>query len=125
MASKILAPLLIAGPAMAQDAGADDKKATDLDNVTVTGIRGSVQKAQDIKREGFKIITWTFERSDLRKGAPAAGFYYAFDPQGRAVKKDADMYKALDALARKVGVVGVFSDWPATVSYYASCMGLD
>lgn len=81
--------------------------------------------ALDIKREGFKIITWTFERSDLRKGASQAGFYYAFDPQGRAIKKDADMYKALDALARKVGVVGVFSDWPATVSYYASCMGLD
>jgi glycerophosphoryl diester phosphodiesterase len=81
--------------------------------------------AVDIKREGFKIVTWTFERSDLRKGASQAGFYYAFDPQGRAVKKDADMYKALDALARKVGVVGVFSDWPATVSYYASCLGLD
>jgi glycerophosphoryl diester phosphodiesterase len=81
--------------------------------------------ALDIKHEGFKIITWTFERSDLRKGASQAGFYYAFDPQGRAIQKDADMYKALDALARKVGVVGVFSDWPATVSYYASCMGLD
>jgi glycerophosphoryl diester phosphodiesterase len=78
-----------------------------------------------IKHEGFKIITWTFERSDLRKGASQGGFYYAFDPQGRAIRKDADMYKALDALARKVGVVGVFSDWPATVSYYASCMGLD
>lgn len=23
-----------------------------------------------------------------------------------------DMYKALDALARKVGVIGIFSDWP-------------
>jgi glycerophosphoryl diester phosphodiesterase len=34
------------------------------------------------------------------------------------------MYKALDALAREVGIVGIFSDWPATVSYYASCMGL-
>ena len=35
------------------------------------------------------------------------------------------MYQALDALAQDVGVIGVFSDWPATVSYYASCMGLD
>jgi glycerophosphoryl diester phosphodiesterase len=81
--------------------------------------------ARDIRREGFKIITWSFERSDLRRGASQGGFYYAFDPQGRAVRKDADMYEALDALARKVGVVGVFSDWPATVSYYASCFGLD
>jgi glycerophosphoryl diester phosphodiesterase len=73
---------------------------------------------------GFDIITWSFERADLRKGAANAGFYYAFDPQGLAVKKDSDMYYALDALARNVGVIGVFSDWPATVSYYASCMGL-
>jgi glycerophosphoryl diester phosphodiesterase len=31
----------------------------------------------------------------------------------------------LDVLAKQVGVLGVFSDWPATVSYYASCVGLD
>jgi glycerophosphoryl diester phosphodiesterase len=36
--------------------------------------------ALDIKAAGFKIITWTFERADLRKGASAAGFYYYFDP---------------------------------------------
>lgn len=82
------------------------------------------QYALDIKAAGFKIITWTFERSDLRQGASQAGFYYLFDPLGQAVKKDSDMYKALDVLARKVGVQGVFSDWPATVTYYASCMGL-
>jgi glycerophosphoryl diester phosphodiesterase len=80
--------------------------------------------AVDIKDAGFKIITWTFERADLRKGASEAGFYYYFDPQGRAVKKDADMYKALDVLARRVGISGIFSDWPATVTYYANCMGL-
>jgi glycerophosphoryl diester phosphodiesterase len=27
-------------------------------------------------------------------------------------------------LARDVGIVGIFSDWPATVSYYANCTGL-
>jgi glycerophosphoryl diester phosphodiesterase len=80
--------------------------------------------ARDIKRFGFDIITWTFERSDLRQGASKAGFYYLFDPQGRAVKKDSDMYKALDVLARRVGILGIFSDWPATVTYYANCMGL-
>jgi glycerophosphoryl diester phosphodiesterase len=82
------------------------------------------QYALDIKAAGFKIITWSFERSDLRRGAANAGFYWAFDPQGRAVKKDSDMYKALDVLAQDVGILGIFSDWPATVSYYASCMGL-
>src|SRR5262249_31995576 len=54
--------------------------------------------AQMIKSMGVEIITWTFERADLRRGAPNAGFYYYFDPHGLAVKKDSDMYKALDVL---------------------------
>jgi len=83
------------------------------------------QYAKDIKAAGLGIITWSFERSDLRRGAAFGGFYAAYDPEGRVVKKDSDMYLALDALAQDVGVLGVFSDWPATVSYYASCMGLD
>lgn len=80
--------------------------------------------ARDIKAAGLDIITWSFERSDLRKGAARGGFYYLFDPLGQAVKKDSDMYKALDVLARQVGILGIFSDWPATVTYYANCMGL-
>lgn len=82
------------------------------------------QLAMDLKGMGFDLITWTFERSDLRGGASKAGYYYDFDPKGVAIKKDSDMYKALDVLARDVKVLGVFSDWPATVTYYASCMGL-
>jgi len=82
------------------------------------------QLAKDLKGMGFDLITWTFERSDLRQGASKAGFYYDFDPTGAAIKKDSDMYKALDVLARDVKILGIFSDWPATVSYYASCMDL-
>jgi glycerophosphoryl diester phosphodiesterase len=82
------------------------------------------QYALDIKGFGFDIITWTFERSDVRRGAAQAGFYYYFDPEGKAIKKDSDIYKALDVLARGVGILGIFSDWPATVTYYANCMGL-
>ena len=80
--------------------------------------------ARDLKRMGFDIITWTFERSDLRQGASKAGYYYDFDPTGVAIKKDSDMYKALDVLAKDVKILGIFSDWPATVTYYANCMGL-
>lgn len=83
------------------------------------------QYAKDIKASGFDIITWSFERADLRRGGAFGGFYYYFDAEGKAIKKDSDMYKALEVLARQVGVIGVFSDWPATVSYYASCMGLE
>ena len=80
--------------------------------------------AKDIKAAGFDIIAWSFERTNLTHGAAGVGGYYQFDPQGRAIKKDSDMYKALDVLARGVGVKGVFSDWPGTVTYYANCMGL-
>ncbi len=82
------------------------------------------QYALDIKAAGLDIITWTFERSDLREGAAKGGWYYQFDPQGKAISKDSDMYKALDVLAKQVKILGIFSDWPATVTYYANCMGL-
>ncbi|MBC8118449.1 MAG: glycerophosphodiester phosphodiesterase [Burkholderiaceae bacterium] len=85
----------------------------------------SSKLAKDLKAMGFDLITWSFERADLRRGAANAGFYYDFDPQSKAIKKDSDMYKALDALARDVKVLGVFSDWPATVTYYANCMDLN
>ncbi|HYR36474.1 MAG TPA: glycerophosphodiester phosphodiesterase, partial [Burkholderiales bacterium] len=82
------------------------------------------QLAKDLKGMGFDLITWTFERADLRQGASKAGFYYDFDPTGAAIKTDGDMYKALDVLAREVKILGIFSDWPATVTYYANCMGI-
>lgn len=34
------------------------------------------------------------------------------------------MMLVLDVLARQVGIRGIFSDWPATVSFYANCTGL-
>ena len=83
------------------------------------------QYALDIKAAGLDIITWSFERADLRRGAAFGGFYAAYDPTGAVVKKDSDMYLTLDALAQDVKVLGVFSDWPATVSYYASCLNLE
>jgi hypothetical protein len=30
----------------------------------------------------------------------------------------------LDVLAKQVGIRGMFSDWPATTTFYASCMGV-
>jgi glycerophosphoryl diester phosphodiesterase len=31
----------------------------------------------------------------------------------------------IDVLAREVGVLGIFSDWPAALTYYANCMGVN
>jgi glycerophosphoryl diester phosphodiesterase len=92
--------------------------------VNDTGMVVPSDYAKDIRKAGLEIITWTFERADLRQGASQAGWYYMFDPEGKAIKKDSDMYKALDVLARQVKILGIFSDWPATVTYYANCMGL-
>ncbi|MEL6868446.1 MAG: glycerophosphodiester phosphodiesterase family protein [Pseudomonadota bacterium] len=92
--------------------------------------------ARAAKRAGLDIIAWTFERSDLTDGSrdgslgadglPNATFYYRFDrnPAAQSINSDSDMYKALDVLAKRVGIIGIFSDWPATVTYYANCMGL-
>jgi glycerophosphoryl diester phosphodiesterase len=74
--------------------------------------------ARDAKRAGLDIITWTLERSGpLRTGG---GYYYQSISPG--INNDGDTYEALDVLARKVGVLGVFSDWPATVTYYDNCL---
>jgi glycerophosphoryl diester phosphodiesterase len=34
------------------------------------------------------------------------------------------MLEVLDVLAQDVGIFGIFSDWPSTVTYDANCMGL-
>jgi glycerophosphoryl diester phosphodiesterase len=76
--------------------------------------------AQAAKAAGLDIITWTLERSGpLDEGG---GWYYRTISD--AIDKDGDMLVLLDVLARQVGVRGIFSDWPATVTYYANCMGL-
>lgn len=76
--------------------------------------------AKDLKETGFDIITWTLERSGhLESGG---GWYYETIEDIK--KTDGDMLKYLDVLAQEVGVIGVFSDWPATVTYYANCFGL-
>jgi glycerophosphoryl diester phosphodiesterase len=72
------------------------------------------------KAAGLKIITWTLERS----GPLATGGGYYFQSVAGAIDNDGDYYTMLDVLADKVGILGIFSDWPATVTYYANCKGL-
>ena len=71
------------------------------------------------KAAGLDIITWSLERS----GPLAGGGDYYFQSVRPAIDNDGDVYTLIDVLARDVGVRGIFSDWPATVSYYASCFG--
>ncbi|WP_044985649.1 glycerophosphodiester phosphodiesterase family protein [Sorangium cellulosum] len=76
--------------------------------------------ADAAKAAGLDIITWTLERS----GPLASGGDYYYQSVADGIDNDGDTMVMLDVLARDVGVRGVFSDWPATVTYYANCMGL-
>jgi len=73
------------------------------------------------KDADLDIIAWTLERSGPL--AQGGGWYYKSVKDG--INNDGDMMKMLDVLAQDVGVMGVFSDWPATVTYYANCMDSD
>ncbi len=76
--------------------------------------------AKRAKRAGLDIITWTLERSGPL--ANGGGWYY--QTTSDVIDNDGDMMELLHVLAKKVGVLGVFSDWPATTTYYANCMNL-
>jgi glycerophosphoryl diester phosphodiesterase len=76
--------------------------------------------AKVAKRQRLDIITWSFERSGfLNKGGD---YYYRY--VALVINNDGDMYKVLDVLLQQVGIKKMFSDWPATVVYYANCFGL-
>ncbi|MAD88201.1 MAG: glycerophosphodiester phosphodiesterase [Pseudoalteromonas sp.] len=74
--------------------------------------------ATEAKKAGLKIITWSLERSGpLTNGG---GFYYQSVKD--LVKNDGFTLELLDFLAQEIGVIGLFSDWPATTTFYANCM---
>jgi glycerophosphoryl diester phosphodiesterase len=70
------------------------------------------------KEADLEIITWTLERS----GPLANGGGWYFQSIKDVTNNDGVYFELLDALAQKVGIAGMFSDWPATTTYYASCM---
>lgn len=79
------------------------------------------QAAMDARAAGLDIITWTLERSGILADGGNGFYFQTFDS---AIERDGDVMQALDVLARQVRILGIFSDWPATVTYYANCTGL-
>lgn len=76
--------------------------------------------AKAAQAAGINLIAWTLERSyPMTTGG---GWYYQTVNKG--INNDGDTLKMLDVLAQDVGIKGIFSDWPATVTYYANCKGL-
>src|SRR5262245_37061773 len=81
--------------------------------------------AERAKQAGLKLISWSAERSgriveDVLEGGN--NFYYQSTLP--ALTNDGDILRNIDVLAQDVGIIGLFSDWPGTVTYYASCMDL-
>jgi glycerophosphoryl diester phosphodiesterase len=75
--------------------------------------------AREAKKAGLGLIAWSLERSGPLKDG--GGYYYqSIKP---VVTGDGDILRLLDVLHRQVGVMGVFSDWPATTTFYANCVG--
>ncbi|SDI08664.1 glycerophosphodiester phosphodiesterase family protein [Lutimaribacter saemankumensis] len=87
----------------------------EADNMVASELALAAQEA------GLGIITWTLERS----GPLTTGGGWYFQSVKDATDTDGDYFTILHALREEAGVVGVFSDWPATVTFYANCMGID
>lgn len=80
--------------------------------------------ARQAKAAGLEIITWTFEAGD-----PTAAENWMYAPIHSAMTSPSETLQVLHVLAKDIGVRGIFSDWPGTITYYANCMmppqGLD
>ena len=78
--------------------------------------------AVNARRAGLDIISWTTERSgriveDVLEGG---GIFY-YQTTLKALEGDGDILRTIDVLAQEVGIIGLFSDWPATTTFYANC----
>ena len=78
------------------------------------------QAALDARKAGLEIVTWSLERSGTLH-AGDNGFYY--QTINDAITGESDVLRVLDVLARQVGIRAIFSDWPATATFYANCTG--
>lgn len=79
--------------------------------------------ARAAKNAGLKIVTWSLERSGPPGKLHDTDDYY-YSSFSKAVNRDGDIYKVIDVLVKRVGVIALFSDWAATVTYYANCFAL-
>ena len=79
--------------------------------------------ARRARAAGMRILSWTIERSGriAEDVLPRRGSFYYGSILG-SLRGDGDVFRVLHALREGVGVAGVFSDWPATTTFYDNCM---
>ncbi|KEF61088.1 glycerophosphoryl diester phosphodiesterase [Exophiala aquamarina CBS 119918] len=79
--------------------------------------------ATTAKAVGLDIIAWTFERSGPLAKVEATEEYY-YSSIAPVTHYDGQAYDVLNVLAHEIGIIGMFSDWSSTVTYYANCFDL-
>jgi glycerophosphoryl diester phosphodiesterase len=81
--------------------------------------------AERAKQAGLKLISWTTERSGrIAEDVLTGGNNFYYQSTLPALTNDGDILRNIHVLAQDVGIIGLFSDWPGTVTYYANCMRL-
>lgn len=74
--------------------------------------------AERAKAAGLDLIAWSFERS----GPLSNDGEWYHRTTDDVIDGDGDKLLSLDVLARDVGIIGMFSDWPAIVTFYDNCI---
>ncbi|KAL8947287.1 MAG: hypothetical protein Q9222_006415 [Ikaeria aurantiellina] len=91
---------------------------TKIDNETKTIVPSEYALAA--QQAGLEIVTWSFDRSGWLKDG--GDYYYQYVAPD--INNDGDMYTVLDVLVQQVGITHFFTDWAATLTYFANCFGL-
>ncbi len=78
--------------------------------------------AENAVEAGLDIISWTTERSGrINEDVVANGGAFYYDTTVGVLENDGDILRTIDVLVQEVGIFGLFSDWPATTTFYANC----
>ncbi len=89
------------------------------------GVDGDIEPsvyAKRARKAGLEIISWTTERSGrINEDIASSGGAFYYDTTVDALRNDGDILRTIDVLVQKVGIFGLFSDWPATTTFYANC----
>jgi glycerophosphoryl diester phosphodiesterase len=71
---------------------------------------------------GFEIVTWTLDRTGVSLGSMSPAYYWqTLMGQGLGLT-EGSRFELLYVLDKKVGIRGIFDDWPAVTTFYANCM---
>ncbi|MGB1139606.1 MAG: glycerophosphodiester phosphodiesterase family protein, partial [Halioglobus sp.] len=74
--------------------------------------------AREARRAGLDIVSWTTERSGQLAPGGGGGYYRSV---ADVLVNDGDIFTVIEALVKQVGIIALFSDWPATTTFYANC----